>query len=200
VILPETGLTCDYPPRENTSHLEAVNWATLGHAFGSAEDVPWLLRQVRSTDPKVREERCTSCSPRSSIRARGTQRPPQPSRSLSSWPPRPTPTTGRGWSTCWLMRRSATRRPSCPMAWSASIGSATPPTGPSPEYAAWALAAYQAVQAAPPALLPLLDEDDDRLRRETAHLLAWSHPLHRPACRACAPGCTANQAGTARSR
>jgi hypothetical protein len=29
------------------------------------------------------------------------------------------------------------------------------------------------VQAALPALLPLLDEADDRLRRETAHLLAW---------------------------
>jgi HEAT repeat protein len=37
----------------------------------------------------------------------------------------------------------------------------------------WALAAYQAVHAAVPALLPLLDEADDRLRRETAHLLAW---------------------------
>jgi hypothetical protein len=36
--------------------LAAVNWAALGHAYGSAEDVPWLLRQVRSTDPKVREE------------------------------------------------------------------------------------------------------------------------------------------------
>ena len=71
---------------------------------------------------------------------------------------------------------------------------------PEPEYAAWALAAYQAVQAALPALLPLLDEDDDRLPRETAHLLACSRPLHRPACRACASGCTANQAGTPRSR
>jgi hypothetical protein len=36
--------------------LAAVNWAALGHAYGSAEDVPFLLRQVRSADPKVRKD------------------------------------------------------------------------------------------------------------------------------------------------
>jgi hypothetical protein len=49
-----------------------------------------------------------------------------------------------------------------------------------PEFGDWALAAYQAVQDALPVLLPLLEEADDRLRRETAHLLAW-FPSFAPA-------------------
>jgi hypothetical protein len=35
--------------------LEAVNWAALGHAYGSAEDVPEWLRALRSPDPEVRQ-------------------------------------------------------------------------------------------------------------------------------------------------
>jgi len=34
--------------------LEAVSWAALGHAYGSAEDVPQLLRQVRSATRRSR--------------------------------------------------------------------------------------------------------------------------------------------------
>ena len=44
---------------------------------------------------------------------------------------------------------------------------------PGTDYPAWALAAYQAVQAAVPSLLGLLDDDDVRLRRAAAYLLAW---------------------------
>jgi hypothetical protein len=36
--------------------VEAVSRAALGHAYGSAEDVPQLLRQVRSATRKVRED------------------------------------------------------------------------------------------------------------------------------------------------
>jgi hypothetical protein len=36
--------------------LEAVSRAALGHAYGSAEDVPQLLRQGALRDPKVRED------------------------------------------------------------------------------------------------------------------------------------------------
>jgi hypothetical protein len=85
--------------------LEAVDWAALGHAYGSAEDVPWLLRQVRSADPKVRQDALDEL---------------------------------------------------------------------------FFTIAYQALQAALPALLPLLDEDDDWLRREAVHLLAW-FPSFAPA-------------------
>jgi hypothetical protein len=41
------------------------------------------------------------------------------------------------------------------------------------KYGLWALAAYQAVQATVPPLLPLLHHDDVRLRRAVAHLVAW---------------------------
>lgn len=36
--------------------LEEVPWNTLEHAYGTAEDVPDLLRQLLSTDPKLRSE------------------------------------------------------------------------------------------------------------------------------------------------
>lgn len=36
--------------------LDDVPWETLEHAYGSAEDVPGLLRQLLSPDPKVRAE------------------------------------------------------------------------------------------------------------------------------------------------
>ena len=34
--------------------LDAVPWASLEHAYGSAEDVPGLLRKLLDPDPKVR--------------------------------------------------------------------------------------------------------------------------------------------------
>lgn len=46
-------------------------------------------------------------------------------------------------------------------------------TGDEERYGRWALDAYQAVEAAVPALAALLEEDDTWLRRATAHLVAW---------------------------
>lgn len=160
--------------------LEAVNWTALGHAGGSAEDMPWLLRQVRSADSKVREETLRELF--STIVHQGTWY----SATASAVP---------------FLVELATASDTHDRAWLvnllayAAVGNeaAVLPDGMvtldrlrhttnwhEPEYAAWALAAYQAVQAALPALLPLLDEDEDRLRRETAHLLAW-FPSFAPA-------------------
>jgi hypothetical protein len=36
--------------------LDAVPWAELEHAYGSAADVPDLLRKLLDPDPKVRRE------------------------------------------------------------------------------------------------------------------------------------------------
>lgn len=36
--------------------LDAVDWASLTHAYGEATDVPGLLRSLLSSDPKVRED------------------------------------------------------------------------------------------------------------------------------------------------
>ena len=153
--------------------LEAVNWAALGHAGGSAEDLPWLLRQVRSADPKVREETLRELF--STIVHQGT-------RYSATAPAVPflveLATAPDIHDRAWLVNLLAY----------AAVGNqqAALPDGivsldrlryttnwHEPEYAAWALAAYQAVQATLPALLPLVDDDEDRLRRETAHLLAW---------------------------
>ncbi|WP_043476849.1 HEAT repeat domain-containing protein [Kitasatospora sp. MBT66] len=37
-------------------HLEDVDWSSMGHAYGSAEEVPLLLERMASPDPEVREE------------------------------------------------------------------------------------------------------------------------------------------------
>jgi hypothetical protein len=153
--------------------LEAVNWAALGHAGGSAGDLPWLLHRMRSADPKVREETLRELF--STIVHQGT-------RYSATAPAVPflveLATASDIHDRAWLVNLLAY----------AAVGNeqAVLPDGmvsldrlrdttnwPEPEYAAWALAAYQAVQAALPALLPLVDDDEDRLRRETAHLLAW---------------------------
>lgn len=153
--------------------LEAVNWATLGHAFGSAEDVPWLLRQVRSTDPRVREETLHELF--STIVHQGTRysatAPAVPFLvELATAPD----AHDRAWLVNLLAYAAVGHEEAVLPDGMVSLDRLRDPTNwPEPEYAAWALAAYQAVQAALPALLPLLDEDDDRLRRETAHLLAW---------------------------
>src|SRR5689334_4181283 len=38
------------------SQLSEVDWSSLGHSYGSAEDVPGFLRGLTSPDEKVREE------------------------------------------------------------------------------------------------------------------------------------------------
>ena len=35
---------------------DECDWGWLSHAHGEAADVPWLLRSIASTDPKVRQE------------------------------------------------------------------------------------------------------------------------------------------------
>lgn len=36
--------------------LDDIPWSTLHHAYGTAEDVPELLRQLQTADPDVRNE------------------------------------------------------------------------------------------------------------------------------------------------
>jgi hypothetical protein len=35
--------------------LDTIDWATFSHAYGSAEDVPALIRALRSPDPETRD-------------------------------------------------------------------------------------------------------------------------------------------------
>jgi HEAT repeat protein len=155
--------------------LEAVNWAALGHAYGSAEDVPQLLGQVRSADPKVRKDAVQELC--STIVHQGT-------RYSATAPAVPflvelatAPETHDRARLVHLLTYAAIGydHASLPdgIVTLDQLRHTTNMRGGEHKYGPWALAAYQAVQAALPALLPLLDEDDDRLRRETAHLLAW---------------------------
>ncbi|MFB7382466.1 HEAT repeat domain-containing protein [Kitasatospora purpeofusca] len=41
-------------------HLEDVDWSSMGHAYGSAEEVPLWLERMASPDPEVRDEAFTS--------------------------------------------------------------------------------------------------------------------------------------------
>jgi hypothetical protein len=161
---------------------EAVDWAALGHAYGSAEDVPWLLRQVRSTDPKVRQETLHELF--FTIVHQGT-------RYSATAPAVPflvelatAPDTHDRARLVNLLAYAAVGydEASLPdgIVTVDQLRHTTTTPGYQHEFGPWAVAAYQAVQAALPALLPLLDEDDDRLRREAAHLLAW-FPSFTPA-------------------
>jgi HEAT repeat protein len=161
--------------------LDAVNWAALGHAYGSAEDVPWLLRQVRSADARIREdalhELCFTIVH-------------QGSRYSATAPAVPflvelatAPDTHNRARLVHLLAYAAVGHdqdnlPDGIVTLDQLRHTTSWPD--KPEYGAWAVAAYQAVQAALPVLLPLLEEADDRLRRETAHLLAW-FPSFAPA-------------------
>jgi hypothetical protein len=162
--------------------LEAVDWAALGHAYGSAEDVPWLLRQVRSTDPKVRRDALDELL--FTIVHQGT-------RYSATAPAVPflvelatAPDTHERARLVNLLAYAAVGydEASLPdgIVTVDQLRHTTTTPGHQHEFGPWAVAAYQAVQAALPALLPLLDEDDDRLRRDTAHLLAW-FPSFAPA-------------------
>jgi hypothetical protein len=162
--------------------LDAVNWAALGHADGSAEDVPWLLRQVRSADPKVREDALRELC--FTIVHQGT-------RYSATAPAVPflvelaiAPDTHDRARLVNLLAYAAVGldEASLPdgIVTLDQLRHTTTTPGHEHKYGPWALAAYKAVQAALPALLPLLEAADDRLRRETAHLLAW-FPSFAPA-------------------
>jgi hypothetical protein len=162
--------------------LEAVNWAALTHGGGSAEDVPRLLRQVRSADPKVREDALHELC--FTIVHQGT-------RYSATAPAVPflvelatAPDTHDRARLVNLLAYAAVGLDEASLPDGIltldQLSHTTTTPGREHEYGPWALAAYQAVQAALPALLPLLEEADDRLRRETAHLLAW-FPSFAPA-------------------
>jgi len=162
--------------------LEAVNWAALTHGGGSAEDVPRLLRQVRSADPKVREDALHELC--FTIVHQGT-------RYSATAPAVPflvelatAPDTHDRARLVNLLAYAAVGLDEASLPDGIltldQLRHTTTTPGREHEYGPWALAAYQAVQAALPALLPLLEEADDRLRRETAHLLAW-FPSFAPA-------------------
>lgn len=49
---------------ENTdplAGLDSVDWSQLSHAYGSADDVPQLLKDLQSTDPEVYKTAFTKC-------------------------------------------------------------------------------------------------------------------------------------------
>ncbi|CAN3977459.1 hypothetical protein KPATCC21470_0082 [Kitasatospora purpeofusca] len=46
--------------RDMINNLEDVDWSSMGHAYGSAEEVPLWLERMASPDPEVREEAFSS--------------------------------------------------------------------------------------------------------------------------------------------
>ena len=159
--------------------MDAVDWAGLRHAYGPATDVPQWLRSLGSPDPEVRQ-----CAREYwNIVHQGT-------RYAATAPAVPylvdlalaRDTRGRDWLV-WLLTYAAIGYDADSLPdgivevtldqLARTTNTPTDPEGEYWEHAAWALAAYQAVQAAVPSLLPLLDDHVVRLRRAVAHLLAW---------------------------
>jgi len=160
--------------------LDQVDWAALTHAYGSASDVPQWLRALRSPDPEVRQwaqedwnivhqgTRYTATAPAVPFLVELALAPDTPDR---HWLVELLTFAAIGYDATslpdgiveatldQLARTTLTPDPEI--------------DDPATDYPGWALAAYQAVQAAVPSLLGLLDDHDVRLRRATAHLLAW---------------------------
>lgn len=154
-----------------------VDWAAVAHAYGPAADVPDLLRALRSPDPAAREHarhalfftvvhqgtRYSATAPAVPFLAELALAPDTPDRH----------------QLVWLLTYAAIGYDEASLPAGIVKGSldelarTTNTPGEEREYGRWALAAYQAVQAAVPPLLGLLDHDDAQLRRAVAHLLAW---------------------------
>src|SRR5207237_10305385 len=49
-----TRRSSDLRGRSMLEGLDAVEWASLTHAYGEAADVPGLIRELLSSDPEVR--------------------------------------------------------------------------------------------------------------------------------------------------
>ena len=157
--------------------LDGVDWAAVEHAYGPATDVPDLLRALCSPDPAARKQARHALF--GTIVHQGT-------RYAATAPAVPflaelvlAPDTPDRHRLVWLLTYAAIGYDAASLPAGIVEGTldelarTTNTEGDEREYGPWALAAYQAVQAIAPSLLPLLDDDDARLRRAVAHLLAW---------------------------
>jgi hypothetical protein len=186
--------------------VDKIDWAALSHAYGPATDVPQWLRSLRSPDPEVHQwarEYWNIVHQGTRYAATAPAVPFLVELALAD------DTRARHWLvellTYAAIGYDAASLPDgiVEVTLDQLARTTNTPTDPGGEYwehAAWALAAYQAVQAAVPSLLPLLDNDDVRLRRAVAHLLAW-FPAGRPArCRCCGRGLGPSRIWTPRPR
>ena len=152
--------------------LDAVNWAALGQG-----DVPDLLRALRSPDPAAGEkgrEALFGTLVHQGTRYAATAAAVPFLAELAVAPDTPE----RHWLVV-LLTYAAIGYDQASLPAGIIEGSldelarTTNTPGDEQHYGPWALAAYQAVEATVPSLLPLLDHDDVRLRRAVAHLVAW---------------------------
>ncbi|WP_188190373.1 hypothetical protein [Nonomuraea sp. SYSU D8015] len=130
--------------------LDAVRWSRMRHAYGSARDVPDLLRGLADPDPAVREQALDDMY--GAVHHQGDVYPC----TVAAIP--------------FLLR--IVERPGLPgraevVELVASIGSAADPTGLSGPYRK----ADEAVAAASPLWARLLDDEDPRVREATAGVL-----------------------------
>jgi hypothetical protein len=152
--------------------LDAVNWAALGQG-----DVPDLLRALRSPDPAAGEkgrEALFGTLVHQGTRYAATAAAVPFLAELAVAPDTPE----RHWLVVLLTYAAiGYDKESLPAGivdgTLDELARTTNTPGDEQHYGPWALAAYRAVQATVPSLLPLLDHDDVRLRRAVAHLVAW---------------------------
>ena len=72
--------------------LDAVDWSGLTQAYGTATDLPGLLRQAAAESAEEAEEALGELYGCIMHQAPSTPRPRRPCRSWSSWPIPPRPT------------------------------------------------------------------------------------------------------------
>jgi hypothetical protein len=157
--------------------LDAVDWAAVEHAYGPATDVPDLLRALCFPDPAARKHARHALF--GTIVHQGTRYAATAAAvpflaELAVAPDTP----DRHWLVV-LLTYAAIGYDAASLPAGIVDGTldelarTTNTPGDEQAYGPWALAAYQAVQAVVPSLLPLLDHDDPPLRCAVAHLVAW---------------------------
>jgi hypothetical protein len=155
--------------------LDGVDWAAVEHAYGPATDVPDLLRALRSPDPATREQvrhELFGTIVHQGTRYAATAAAVPFLAELALAPDTP----DRHWLVILLTYAAiGYDEASLPggIVELSQLDRTTSMPGKEHTFGPWARAAYQAVQAAVPSLLGLLDHGDVWLRRAVAHLVAW---------------------------
>ncbi|KAF5710926.1 hypothetical protein FMUND_9277 [Fusarium mundagurra] len=172
-------------PSENTdplAGLDSIDWSHLMHAYGPADDVPHILRELQSTDPDVYKTALDSCW--SNIYHQGTRY----SASVAAIPflygLLDSPAIKDRETILVLIVSLAIGHPDWAVPngidvqeWEKRIAGMEPPNR---DYAMHELKAYEAVEHGLASMVRCLSEDSASLRANAAHALAF-FPRHSDA-------------------
>ncbi|KAG5795735.1 hypothetical protein H9Q69_005204 [Fusarium xylarioides] len=170
---------------ENTDPLtgiDSIDWPHLSHAYGPADDVPHILRELQSTNPDVYKTALDSCW--STIYHQGTRYSASVAAIPFLYALLDSPATKDREVILYLIVSLAIGNPDWAVPngidiqeWEERIAGMEPPNR---DYAMHELNAYEAVERGLSSMVRCLDENSASLRANAAHALAF-FPRHSDA-------------------